>query len=83
MFGSRETPFPVPVACDQNLGARAGRQGTKTVSGAWRLAALAEVLFCSALTPEHARDDEQQARAWSIEQPGAAPQGGEIRLPVN
>src|SRR4029077_5028747 len=38
-----------PVACDQVPGARGRGQGTETLSGAWRRAALASLVFRSAL----------------------------------
>jgi hypothetical protein len=43
-----------PVACDQIPGARGRGQGTETLAQLWRLAALASLVFRSALTPEHA-----------------------------
>jgi len=42
-----------PVACDQVPGARGRGQGDRNASAAWRLAALASLVFRSALTPEH------------------------------
>ncbi len=43
-----------PVACGQVPGARARGQGTETLAQLWRRAASAELVFRSALTPEHA-----------------------------
>src|SRR6201989_2246465 len=43
-----------PVACDQVRGARGRGSRDRNASAAWRLAALASLVFRSALTPEHA-----------------------------
>src|SRR5262245_58072403 len=43
-----------PVACGSVPGARGRGQGSETPSRAWRRAALASLVFRSALTPEHA-----------------------------
>ena len=53
MFGAGKAVFR-PVACNQVPGARGRGQGTETLAELWQLAALARLVFRSALTPEHA-----------------------------
>src|SRR5947209_19016295 len=51
-------PMPCDYAMSRRLGSgsRSARKGSRdrNASGAWRLAALASLVFRSALTPEHA-----------------------------
>src|ERR1700757_554400 len=54
LFGAGKAVFR-PVACNQVPGARGRGQGTETLAKLWRLAALARLVFRSALTPEHAQ----------------------------
>ena len=59
-------------------GSRSARKGSRdrNASGAWRLAALAELVFRSALTPEHAERGCTARRAGSE---GNSPSGAEPR----
>ena len=52
LFGAGKAVFRSLIACNQVPAARGRGQGTETL--AWRLAALARLVFRSGLTPEHA-----------------------------
>ena len=54
LCSEQEGPFFVPSPAVRFPERAEGVKGPKRCSGAWRLAAVAEVVFRSALTPEHA-----------------------------
>src|SRR5215831_16882928 len=74
LFGAGRAVFR-PVAYVQDPGARGRRQGTETLAELRRRAVVAQLVFRSALTPEHAEGGWRTRRAASANGSGALLRG--------